>query len=206
MVDILDEAREAVQQEQMLALIKKYGSLIIMATVAGIIFIIGWQMWQASKRKAEYKTSVAYFDALEKLQSGDAEGGKAVLLAISKDAPKGYRSIAALQLAAQKVEAWKVKEALADYQAIEKNGDPAFRELATLLIAQLTDGPIENTAGVWRFSALELQGLKHLQAKQYAKARESFTKISTDPLSPQGLRQRAADLILYATYREDNAK
>ena len=206
MVDILDEAREAVQQEQMLALVKKYGSLIILLTAGIIVCIIGWQMWNAAQRKAQYKTSIAYFDALEKLQSGDVAGGKAALAAIAKDAPKGYKSIAQLQLAAQKVEAKKLKEAIADYQEIEKNGDPAFRELATLLIAELTDGPVENTTGVWRFSALELQGLKYLQAKQYAKARESFTKISTDPTTPQGIRQRATDLILYATYLEDNSK
>lgn len=206
MVDILDEAREAVQQEQMLALVKKYGSFVILLTAAIIAIIIGWQMLQAAQRKAQYKTSIAYFDALEKLQSGDVAGGKAALAALAKDAPKGYKTIAQLQLAAQKVEAGKTKEAIADYQEIEKNGDPAFRELATLLIAELTDGPVENTTGVWRFSALELQGLKHLQAKEYAKARESFTKISTDPLTPQGIRQRAADLILYTTYLEDNTK
>ena len=206
MVDILDEAREAVQQEQMLALVKKYGSLVVMLTVGVIVAIIGWQMWKASERKAQYKASIAYFDALEKLQAGDKKGAAEALSAIVKNAPKGYKSIAQLQLAAQKVEAGKVKEAIADYEAIEKTGDPAFRELATLLIAELTDGPVENTKGVWRFSALELQGLKYLQAKEYAKARESFTKISTDPVTPQGIRQRATDLILYATYLEDNTK
>jgi hypothetical protein len=61
-----------------------------------------------------------------------------------------------------------------------------------------------STKGVWRFSALGLQGIKQLQAKEYAPAKESFTKISTDPATPQGLRQRAAELILYTTYLEDN--
>ena len=206
MVDILDEAREAVQQEQMLALVKKYGAFVILLTVGVIVGIIAWQMWQAAQRKAEYKTSIAYFDALDKLQAGDKKGGEAALMALMEDAPKGYKSIAALQLAAQKVEDGKIKEAVADYEEIEKNGDPAFRELATLLIAELTDKPIDNVKGVWRFSALELQGLRYLQAKEYPKARESFAKISTDPTTPQGLRQRAADLILYTNYLEDNKK
>lgn len=206
MADILDDAREAVRQERMLALVKRYGALVLLATIVLIIGIIGWQMWQSKQRAAADVASVAYFDALEKLQAGDKAAAEAALAAIAADGPKGYRTIAALQLAAQKAEAGKTAEAIADYQNIAKHGDdPAFRELAVLLAAQLEGKNVPSTDGVWRLSALELQGINQLIAKEYAKAKESFVKISTDPVAPSGLRQRAVELILYTTYLEDNA-
>lgn len=203
MVDILDEAREAVQQERMLALLKKYGAMMILGTVVIVIAIIGWQMWQAHQTKAALATSQEYFDALEQLQAGNQGATETTLKSIIENGSSGYKTLAALQLAAEKILAGKKDEAIALYSELEKDGsDKAFRELGALLLAQHKNEKIENTKGVWRFSALEMQGLQQLEAKEYAKARESFTMISTDPATPQSLRQRAADYLLYAAYLE----
>ena len=203
MVDILDEAREAVQQERMLALLKKYGAMILLGTVVIVVAIIGRQMWQAHQTKAALATSQQYFDALEQLQAGNQGAAEATLKSIIENGSGGYKTLAALQLAAEKILAGKKDEAIALYSEVEKNGaDTSLRELGGLLLAQHQNKKIENTKGVWRFSALEMQGLQQLEAKEYTKARDSFTMISTDPSTPQSLRQRAADYLLYTAYLE----
>lgn len=203
MVDILDEAREAVQQERMLSLLKKYGAMIILGTVVVVIAIIGQQMWKAHQIKAALETSNQYFDALEQLQAGNQGAAETTLKSIIENGSGGYKTLAALQLAAEKTLAGKKDEAIALYTDVEKNGaDKALRELGGLLAAQHKNEKVENTTGVWKFTALEMQGLQQLQAKEYAKARESFTMISMDPATPQNLRQRAADYLLYTSYLE----
>ena len=205
MVDILDEAREAVQQERLLALLKKYGSLMILGTIVVIVAIIGRQMWQAHQTNAALATSQQYFDALEQLQAGNQGAAEATLTTILKEGASGYKTLAALQLAAEKMATGKKDEAIALYSDVERNGDDkALRELGELLLAQHKGDTIKNTNGVWKYSALELKGLQQLQAKEYTKARESFTIISTDPTTPQNLRERAANYIVYTTYLEEN--
>lgn len=203
MVDILDEAREAVQQERMVAMLKKYGSVIILSTVVVVIAIVGWQMWKAHQTNAALATSQQYFDALEQLQAGNQGAAETTLNTIIENGSDGYKTIAMLQLAAEKMLAGKKDEAIALYNKVEKEAaDKAFRELGALLAAQHKGEAIQKTDGVWKFTALEIQGLKQLEAKEYAKARESFTTISTDPATPQSLRERAADYLVHTDYLE----
>ena len=101
-------------------------------------------------------------------------------------------------------------EALAAYDAIaaDTNVSQPYRALATLLYAENGLGkapaselikrlePLTASDSPWRFSALELTALAHLNSGDTAKARALLLTLADDPAAPAGVRGRAANILL----------
>lgn len=208
MADILDEARDAWKQERLIALFKTYGIYLAAAGVALIVAVAGWQWWQGRETRAAKAASYDYFMALEAVRAGNAEEGAAKLKAVA-DGSSSYAQLAALLHAGMLAGDKKTAEAIAEYHAIADSGaDRAVRDLALLQASALelpTDeakalenlDTLSKSGRPWRMSALEIKAFHLLQKKEYAKSREAFMVISTDPQAPSQLRSRAADMLLY---------
>lgn len=200
------EVDEEVRQEQFLKIWKRYGNLIIAASVAVIVAVAafqGWKYWQARQAAA---AGAAYFDALQLGDSGKPEDQAKALAAISH---AGYSQLAGLREAAALAAAGKKAEAVAGFDALAAapGTDPAIRDLAkiraayiladTLKPAELAArlSGLEAQAGPWRNPAREILALGAYRSGDPAAAERYAKEIVADPAAGQGLQQRARILL-----------
>lgn len=199
MVDILDEAREAHQQERMLALVKRYGSFLLMGALAAIVFVGGKQFWQHREAKAAQADSVLFFGALEQAAQGQRQIALAQLEELSQKGSGAYRDLALLQRAAMLKDDGKKPEMLVAYRALQDNAsDPLFKAVAELELAEAEGKAAElsDKKGPLQYSRWQLLALDALARKDLVKAKDYATRLSTDPQTPSSLRDQAEIMLL----------
>lgn len=209
MPDIFDEVEEDLRAERMKRMLARYGglltgaALLVVATVAGLQ---GWRWYEARGAGDAAATYLAAGRAATE-PNADLKSIAARYDAMATEAPGGYRTLARLRAAALKSEAGDRAGALADWDAIARDSgtDPLYRDLATLLwglhsvdagdpaavearLAPLAQGP-------WRASAEEVRALAAMKRNDTDAAKRILTALSTDPMAPQGVRDRAGRLL-----------
>ena len=209
MPDIFDEVEEDLRAERMKRLLTRYGGLLAGAAllvVAGVAGLQGWRWYEARGAAGAAETYLAAGRAAVE-QNADLKAIAGRYDAMATEAPPGYRMLARLRAASLKAEAGDRPGALADWDAIARDGgtDPLYRDLAVLLwglhsvdagdpaavesrLAPLAQGP-------WRASAEEVRALAAMKRNDTDAAKRILTALSTDPLAPQGVRDRAGRLL-----------
>jgi len=219
MSDIFREVDEEIRQDQVKALWRRFGPLVVTAAlvaVVGTAGYVGWQRWQA--RQATERTAVL-LDAVAKAEQAVAAPEADPIQAVAPlvDAAAGMSgdqaTLARLRAAAILAAAEKTPEAVALYDTIAAGPEvePLLRDLAVLLatLHQLDSGdpaqlaqrlaPLTQPGNPWRWSASELAGLLAARQGDTARAHTLFQDLAGDAEAPAGLRARAADLAaLYA--------
>ncbi|MFP6743632.1 MAG: tetratricopeptide repeat protein [Alphaproteobacteria bacterium] len=209
MSDVFREVDEDVRRDQWLKLWQAYGYYAIAAMVAVVLAVaggVGWKEHRLSQHQAESEQFAA---ASRSLAEGQAEVAARQFTVLADSAGDGYGSLArlreaeALAAAGDKTAAVAVLDRLAADSAVE----PAIAQLASLMAAyQLMDHgsrdelerrltPLMGADSPWRSSARELVGLIAFRAGETGAARQMFTDIVEDPVSPQAARSRAAGLL-----------
>lgn len=208
MADIFQEVDEEVRRDEQLKLWQRYGKFIIAGMVLVIAItagIVGWREYERSKALEES----AKFEAAARLAAGDkAKEAATAFGRVAKNAETGYRDLALMREAALKLNAGDAKAAAALYdQVAEGGGDPALRDMATILsvTAQLETGkpdelrarlqPMLAKDHTWRHSARELAALISLRTGDKKGAREMLTLARDDRAAPPSLRRRATELL-----------
>jgi hypothetical protein len=207
--DIFDEVEEDLRAERMKRLLARYGGMLVGLLVLVVLGVAGWQGWRWYEARGAGQAAEAYLAAGRAAAEPNADlksiAGR--YDAIAADAPSGYRTLARLRAAALRAEAGDGEGALREWDAISRdNGiDPLYRDLATLLwglhsvdsgdpaaiearLAPLAGGP-------WRASADEVRALVALKRNDTEAAKRILTGLTTDPLAPQGVRDRAGRLL-----------
>jgi hypothetical protein len=212
-VDIFDEVEEDLRAERAQKLAKKYGWLIILAAVAIVGGVAGWQVWvrwQTQQDASVASRFVAAQTAIEQAAPGAVTNGPlATLDLLAARGPEGYKTLARLRAAAVKADSGDLTGAVALWNAVaaDSDADTLLRDLASLTAAtrQIDQGdpaqiqarlePLAVFGNPW--SALAREQLAILDLRQ-GKADEAKTKLkalSIDFEAPSGVRARAAALL-----------
>ncbi len=130
----IQEVDDALKQERLEKLWKKYGNFIIIAVIAlvvGTAAITGWKSWNKRQNEIETKRLVNI------LETGDFEG-KDFLDFLNNTRP-GHKAIALLNAAGSSIEREEKEKARSLYISISNDPsiDSVYRDLATIMNVRL---------------------------------------------------------------------
>ncbi|HYD99651.1 MAG TPA: tetratricopeptide repeat protein [Alphaproteobacteria bacterium] len=208
MVDIFNEVSEDVRRDQMQALWRRFGPVLIggaVAVVAGTAGYVGWQRWQETRLAAASERLAglgAQATAQANLQTAEALEG------FAREQGGGLAVLARLHEADVRARSGDAAGALAIYDALsrEAEGGPAFRDLAAVLwglhaLATVEPAQIEarlqpltGADQPYRFSAKEILALAAQKRGDAARADQLFQELADDAAAPSALRRRAAEM------------
>ncbi|MBW8270829.1 tetratricopeptide repeat protein [Caldovatus aquaticus] len=209
MPDIFDEVEEDLRAERAARLWKRYGSLVIGAALFVVLGVAAWQGWEWHRQRQLAAAATAYLAAERDAGAPGADLRAAAerFAAIAREAPGGYRVLAALRAAALKAETGEREAALALWDGIARDSgvDPLYRDLATVLLvlhsldspaadlARLAErvAPLTDSANPWQASAREVAALLALKRGERETARRMLQALAEDVTAPQGIRGRA---------------
>lgn len=201
----LREVDEELRREQIGTFWMRYGRLVVVLVIAALAAFGGYLWWNAQQEKAIGLTSEKMSAALEDLNQGKVKEAQAALTALSTDKSDGYRGIARLALAAQKLDGGDVAGATAAYDAIAADTalPQPFRDLALIrstaasfdtikperVIVRMK--PLAVQGNPWFGSAGELTAIAWLKLNQPKKAGAIFAALAKDGQVPESIRARA---------------
>lgn len=202
------EVDDALRQDQLTSFWTRYGRLLIVLIVLGLVAFGGWLWWnhQAEQKAGLRGEELAKtFDTLE--GGNKAEAAKQADALVNADQP-GYRAAAKLIKAAIALEGGDNKAAIAQYRAIvadEKLAQP-YRDLAlirqtalefdTLQPQQVVDRlkPLAVEGGPWFGSAGEMVAIAYMKMRKPDLAGPLFAAMSKDRGVPESIRTRAVQM------------
>jgi hypothetical protein len=206
--DLFREAEDELRKETAENAAKRAAPFFFGAVVLALAAGGGWQYYQSQQVKNSEAASVAYDNAMAKLQSGDLAGGEAALAQVAKTAPAGFAAQAKLQRAAVLQEQGKAAEARAAFEDAAKTiKDVDLADLARLRAAYIAaDGetreqltarlaPIIDRKGAFAPLAKELVAARAWEAGDSAAARSAYALLQLDLNAPEGVRQRAGQAL-----------
>lgn len=209
MSDIFQEVDEELRRENFAKLWARFGKYIV---ALAVLIVLGtgavgqWRKYQQHQRELE---GARYLAALTLAQQGKDKDAADAFAQIAGEATGGHATLARLEAAALRARSGDTDGAVAAYGALAADGsaDPVYRDVATLLWAQLSlkSGdpkaiidrltPYAAADNPWHASALELVALAQLKAGNKAQARATYQQIADDLAAPQGARARATEMI-----------
>ena len=210
MADIFQEVDEDIRRDKAVVLWRKYGIyaiIICVAIVVGTASRVGWREYKAAQQSEE---SARYVVAAQLLKNGEAAAAITAFQSLAAEASTGYSVIARFQAAAARIDIGDKAGAATAYDLIAADDtiDLIFRGLAKLQAVMLliNDGAtadltrrIDELVGEgssWRYSGLEMQAILKLRDGDKAGARAGFKSLSEDAGVPEGIRNRAAQILL----------
>lgn len=205
---LIREVDDELKHEQLEALWKKHGNLLVAAATALVLGVAGWQAWKAWDMKQRAEAGGVFSAAMQSLQQGKRDEAVAQLGKVATEGTAGYQVLADFKLADLKLAAGDRDGAVAAFERVAVgHADEIYRDLARLKAAYLQlDGgdpaavsasvaPLAVESSPWRHSAREIQALAAVKAGDEAKAADLFRNIADDPAAPQGVRARAAEML-----------
>ncbi|AWN41806.1 tetratricopeptide repeat protein [Methylobacterium durans] len=196
------EVNEDYRRDQVAQIWRRYSGVIIALAVLVVAAVGGWRYWQSAQRHAAEAASEQFDTANRLARDGKPEEADKVLTGLEKDGPAGYRLLAQFRSAVEAAKRDPAKGAAAfDAIAGDTGAGDALRDLARLRAALLrldTADPTPALASLqglaagspFRHTAREMLGLVALKRGQYEEAGRWFDQLTTDPETPQNLRQR----------------
>ena len=207
--DIIREIEDDLRSDRVKRLWQRYHNYVYAAAVLVVVAVAGYEAWHYREVQARAAEGARFNAAMAQAEAGDAAGAAQAFAALAHDAGHGYAILARLYDADLLAKKGDIDGALQRYDAIAADGgvEQIFRDLAVLLGAGLRVDrddpqsviqrvqPLTGETNTWRFSARELTAVAALRAGNAAEARTQLTRLSDDALAPQGIRQRAAELL-----------
>ena len=208
MSDLMVEAKEELRRENAEKAAKKAAPFVIGALILAIAGAGGYQFWQKNQAEATSNASVAYYEAMKKMQTGDVAGGIAALKEISGTAPNGMASLAALQYASALQSEGQTQNALAAFdEAAKKTRDADLADIARMRAAYIASSVetqekliarldfIIGRKGPFALLARELKAANAMAHGNATAAKSEYQLLQLDPNAPKGLRIRASQAI-----------
>jgi hypothetical protein len=210
--DIFDEVEEDLRAERAKRLLNRYGGLLAGAALLAVLAVAGTQGWRWWQDRAAVAASEGYLAAARSASETGTEAAVAArrFEAVAAEAPAGYRTLARLRAAALRVEAGERDAALAEWDALARDGsvDAPYRDLASVLwgihalegddtaaTVEARMAPLAEGNGPYRASAAEIRALAVLKRGETEAARRGFRALVNDGAAPEGVRERAGRVL-----------
>lgn len=209
--EMVRDVDDAIKQEKLEALWKKYGTALLSgigAIILGTAVYVGVQSYQHTQQESQ--TTVM----LNAMSAENAEGAllseesrQEALEGAAQELDGSPAAMAMLQLADRQIEAGQTDDALATFDLVVKNmaADLIYRDMAAVSSLRLRLGKAEEPKGLideakelseegrpYAFAARELLGLLYYDDGQFTQAKEIFSALSNNAEAPQTMRDRAA--------------
>jgi hypothetical protein len=212
-VDIFDEVAEDLRAERTEKLLKKYGWLIVIAVIAVVCGVAGWQIWTRMKAQQEASIAsrfIAAATAIEQAKPGKPAASQIDALdQLAARGPAGYKTLARLRAAELKANAGDLGGAVALWNqvAADSDADSLLRDLAilTATMHQLDQGdpaqlrarlePLAVFGNPWSALAREQLAILDLRLGKTEDAKSKLKALSNDFEAPAGVRARTAALL-----------
>lgn len=201
----VDEVTEEVQRDRMIALVRRFGWIAVVA----VLLIVGGASWNEYRKAQQQAQAQSLGDTLiAALEKPDAAARSTALAEIMPDGP----SVSVIEMirAGEYEEAGQGDDAAAALGRVAQNPELAgiYQKIAQFKLLQLADNGLDAAARRSGFEALAVPGdpLRLLAEEQLAlldiaeksdeAAIERLTAIALDAEATTGLRQRATEVIV----------
>lgn len=207
---IFREIDEELRQEQFAKLWKRYGRIFVACAIIIIASVAGYKGWENYDISNRGKQAEQFAATLRLASDGNAEAALDALTIFNSEAAAGYQMLSGFKAAALIANSGDLQGAANAYDKLagDNSLDAVYRDLAILLgtVQRLNAGedataltsrlaPLAAATNAWRHSATELMAVLADQSGDKSKARELFTALSEDATTPQGIRQRAGEML-----------
>ncbi len=207
---IFREIDEELRQEQFAKLWKRYGRFFATVAVVIVASVAGYKAWENYDLSNRAEQGERFAASLRLANDNNAEAALDALKIFSAEASGGYQMLSGFKAAALMANAGDQQGAINAYDKLASDSslEAVYRDLAVLLGAVVrldgSDGseslnsrlaPLAADNNPWRHSARELMAVAADQSGDRAKAREIFKALSEDASAPQGIRQRAGEML-----------
>ncbi|WP_343033260.1 tetratricopeptide repeat protein [Altericroceibacterium indicum] len=205
---LLREVDEAVRQDQMADIGRKYGKPILAIIVVALLAFGGWLWWDSHQESKLEANSEELVKALDNLKADNLAAADGHLKPLAQDGSNGMKAAAIMLEGGMALQQNKPKEAakLFDSIAADKNMPETYRNLATIRSVSATFDDMEPQKVIdrlkplavpgepWFGSAAELVGMAYLAQGKNDLAGPLFASVAKDENAPQGLRSRTRQL------------
>jgi hypothetical protein len=206
---LLREIDEELRQDKYLEIWRKYGVYIIAVVVIIVGSAAGFQGWRSYTASQNRAAGEQFNRALELSQTNQTDNAAQAFAKLAQEGPAGYALLARFEQASLQARKGDKAGAGLLYRAIadDKNVDGIYRDLAALLAVneEMDSGDptaliqrlatLTGPSNPWRFSARELTGMLAFRKGDRDQAQNLFSTLANDPAAPQGVRQRAAQML-----------
>lgn len=204
MSDILREVDEELRRERYQKLWERYGIYVVGAALVLVVAVAGWRGWEWYVAREASRAGARFETALELDAAGKQSEAEQILTALTKDAPRGYRTLARFRAAAEisqrdRSAGTAAYDALADDVSIEASLRDLARVRAALALVDTASAaevarridPLLAGNSAFKASAREILALSRFRAGERDAARRLFVEIVADAETPPSLRSRA---------------
>jgi len=200
----LREVDEALREEELVALLRRFALPVGLILVAGLLALAGTMWWNNSRKAAAAALSERAALARDRLDRGEARAAAADFTALAKDSTDGIRAVALMNAAAIAMQQGQPDSAAKQFALIA--ADPSlpqpYRDLATIrelsirydrikpaeVIARLK--PLAVPGNPWFGSAGELLGMAYLDLGKPDLAGSLFAQIGREKSAPEAIHAR----------------
>lgn len=202
------EVDEAVRQDEMVGLFRRYGLPIGAAIAVLLLALAGYLWWDHSRKANAGEHGERFTMALDRIEAGRLEDADKALAILATEAADGSGASAKLMrggIAQQQGKAEAAAKLFAEVAA-DSDAPQPFRDLATIREVairfdamppqQVVDRlkPLAVAGKPWFGSAGELVGIAYLKQGKNDLAGPLFAAISKDKTAPESVRRRARQM------------
>jgi hypothetical protein len=201
------EIDEAVRQDDLTEIGRRYGALIASAIVIALVAFGAFLWYQQRQETAMEQHSEALVAALDQVEAGNLAAGSAALQPLV-DEGGGVAAIAQLQAAGIALEDGNPRRAVELFEAVAQDADAPdeFRSLARLRQVAVQFDALPPAEVVTRLrelatpgspyfgSAGELVAMALLEQGREDEAGALFAEVATDPTVPESIRARTRQM------------
>lgn len=202
------EVDEAVRQDEVSELLRRYGKPALAVIVLGLAALGGYLWWEHSQKQQRNEWGEQFTVALDKVERGDLAGGDKAMQPLAETAGAGTSASARLMRGGIALEKGQRDQAVKLFAevAADTNAPQAFRDLATIRqVAAAFDTmpseqavtllkPLAAPGNPWFGSAGELLGIAYLKQGKPELAGPIFAAISREKDAPESLKRRTRQL------------
>jgi hypothetical protein len=209
--DIFDEVSQDLRADRTKAMLRRYGIWLIVAAVAVVAAVGGYEAWNAHKKSVADRLA-AQFLAASAIADGPVDHRRdalPALLDLAQNGTEGYRTLARLRAAGVMADTGDLKGALAQWDAVsaDSDADPDLRSFADLQwgLHQIDSGDpaavqtrlqkLTGAGAAWRGLALEGEALLAIRQGKTDEARALLKSLVADPTVSDSVRGRASGLL-----------
>ncbi len=207
MSDLFEEVEEQLRSDRYRTLARKGVPWVLAMGAIALVAALGVWGWQAYSQQVADKASEQYGAALAAQAQGDRTKAAQLYGEVAKSSSKAYKSLALMQLGAEKLSGGKPEDAKAAVALFDQAaaaapddllGDAArlksaFAILDTAPFAEVEGrlSPLMKDGHPYRVQAREALAFAKLLKGDSAGARKDFVVVSLLPDAPDSARQRA---------------